>query len=63
MADKNYKLSFNMTDGTTQEVQFSVPSGETPKKGIDYFTEADISDIVSAVIAALPVYNGEVAAE
>ena len=26
MADKKYKINFNMTDGTTQSVQFSVPN-------------------------------------
>ena len=34
--------------------------GYTPKKGTDYFTAADKAEMVSAVIAALPVYNGEV---
>ena len=34
--------------------------GYTPVKGVDFFTESDKSDMVSAVIAALPVYNGEV---
>lgn len=34
--------------------------GKTPVKGTDYFTEADKAEMVSAVIAALPVYNGEV---
>ena len=34
--------------------------GKTPVKGVDYYTDADKSDMVQAVIAALPVYNGEV---
>lgn len=34
--------------------------GKTPVKGTDYFTDADKNEIVSAVIASLPVYNGEV---
>lgn len=33
--------------------------GATPIKGTDYFTEADKAEMVSAVKAALPVYNGE----
>ena len=37
--------------------------GKTPVKGEDYFTEADKTEIVSAVISALPIYNGEVVAE
>ena len=33
--------------------------GKTPVKGTDYFTPADKAEMVTAVIAALPVYNGE----
>lgn len=36
--------------------------GYTPIKGTDYFTEADKAEMVSAVISALPIYNGEVVA-
>lgn len=36
-------------------------SGEfTPVKGTDYFTDAEKTEMVNAVIAALPVYSGEV---
>lgn len=34
--------------------------GKTPEKGVDYYTTADKAEIVSAVIAQLPIYNGEV---
>lgn len=34
--------------------------GYTPVQGVDYFTEADKAEMVSAVISALPQYNGEV---
>lgn len=34
--------------------------GYTPQKGVDYYTAADKQEMVNAVIAALPVYNGEV---
>lgn len=34
--------------------------GYTPVKGTDYYTEEDKTEIVNAVIVALPVYNGEV---
>ena len=34
--------------------------GYTPVKGVDYYTEADKQEIVAAVVAALPVYAGEV---
>lgn len=36
--------------------------GYTPVKYKDYFTEDDKAEMVSAVIAELPVYNGEVVA-
>ena len=35
-------------------------AGATPVKGTDYFTAADKTEMVNAVIAALPVYAGEV---
>lgn len=34
--------------------------GYTPVKGKDYFTEPDKAEMVSSVIAALPVYDGSV---
>ena len=34
--------------------------GKTPVKGTDYFTEADKTEMVSSVIAALPKYTGGV---
>ncbi len=34
--------------------------GYTPQKGIDYYTDADKAEMVAAVLAALPTYNGEV---
>ena len=34
--------------------------GVTPVVGVDYWTEADRAEIVQDVLAALPVYNGEV---
>ena len=37
-------------------------TGYTPQKGIDYYTDADKQEMVNAVIAALPVYDGEVEA-
>ncbi len=35
-------------------------NGYTPVKGTDYWTDGDKTEMVDAVIAALPVYNGEV---
>ena len=43
--------------------EFDGADGYTPQKGVDYWTEADKEEMVTAVIAALPVYNGEVIAE
>lgn len=42
---------------------FDGKDGKTPVKGTDYFTEADKTEMVNAVIVALPKYNGEVIAE
>ena len=39
---------------------FKGDPGKTPVKGTDYFTAADKTEMVNAVIAALPVYAGEV---
>ena len=40
--------------------EFDGADGKTPIKGTDYYTEADKTEIVNAVITALPVYDGEV---
>jgi hypothetical protein len=37
--------------------------GRTPVKGVDYFTEADKIELANAVLAMIPIYNGEVIAE
>lgn len=37
--------------------------GYTPIKGVDYFTEKDKEEMVTMVVAALPVYDGEVVTE
>lgn len=41
-------------------VSFFIKHGRTPKNGVDYFTPADKQDMINSVIAALPVYGGEV---
>lgn len=33
MADKNYKLTFEMSDGTEKSVNFTAPQGEKGDKG------------------------------
>jgi hypothetical protein len=52
----------NGKDGTNGTNGKDGADGYTPVKGKDYFTEVDKSEMVSAVIAKLPVYDGEVVA-
>lgn len=63
----NVKFSDNQTFQQKYDSgQLTGPAGEpgedgyTPKKGVDYYTDADKQEMVQSVIAALPVYNGEV---
>lgn len=44
------------TDNTTSE--FTVQHGHTPEKGVDYFTEDDKTEMVNAVLEALPAAEG-----
>ena len=60
-------VTVTKTDGTTSTFIVKNGSkgsqgdpGKTPVKGTDYFTPADKEELVSALIDALPVYNGEV---
>lgn len=46
--------------GPTGENGKDGADGYTPVKGKDYFTESDKAEMVSSVIAALPVYDGSV---
>ena len=50
-AGENGKDGANGKDGV---------DGYTPVKGKDYFTDSDKAEMVSSVIAALPVYDGSV---
>ena len=50
----------NGKDGTNGTNGKDGVDGYTPVKGKDYFTETDKAEIVSSVIAALPVYDGSV---
>lgn len=49
-----------LTPGPQGEPGKNGTDGKTPVKGVDYFTEADKAELVNSVVAALPVYNGEV---
>jgi hypothetical protein len=60
-------ITITLSNGTT--ATFTVKNGgkgsagepgKTPEKGTDYFTPADKNEMVNAVIAALPKYNGGV---
>jgi len=74
MADKNYELTFALSDGSKKSVQFTAPQGPqgpqgtpgstgedgyTPQKGVDYFTDADKDELVAAVLGALPAAEEE----
>ena len=52
----------NGKDGTNGTNEKDGVDGYTPVKGKDYFTETDKAEIVSSVIAALPIYDGSVTA-
>lgn len=39
MADKKYKLNFEMSDGSVQSVEFTVPQGDNGKSAYDYAKE------------------------
>ena len=53
MADKTYKLNFELTDGTTKSVQFTAPQGEKGDKGDtgDAGTNATITGATATVDA------------
>lgn len=46
--------------GATGAAGAAGADGYTPVKGTDYFTSADKTEMVNAVIAALPKYDGSV---
>lgn len=58
-------LRVRQADGTWAEIPAIIgpqgpagADGKTPVKGVDYFTEAEKSDMVNDVLAALPVWEG-----
>lgn len=50
MAEKRYKVKFYFRDGTSQSIEIAIPSGYTPEKGKDYFTEEDKAELVRYVV-------------
>jgi hypothetical protein len=56
VADKTYRLRFELSDGTAQTLDFVVPQGE---KGDAYIlTESDKREIADSVLEALPKWTG-----
>ena len=51
-------LKIKNADG--EWVDIPAIKGDTPIKGIDYFTEEDKQEMIDSVLASLPIYNGEV---
>ena len=51
MADKNYRLSFGMSDGTTQSVEFSVPYDDTGE--IPAYWQTELDEGVAAINTAM----------
>lgn len=59
MADKKYQIDFEMTDGSTQSVEFTVPQGEKGDPGDDYvLTEADKQEIAELAAPLVDVPEG-----
>ena len=54
------KSTFKVQNGSKGSTGATGADGKTPVKGTDYWTEADKAEMVSDVIAALPVYDGSV---
>ena len=57
------KTTFSVTNGKDGEKGADGKDGAdgyTPVRGTDYWTDADKAEMMSAVISALPVYDGEV---
>ena len=57
---RTFAFTFKNLKGASGSNGKDGADGKTPVKGTDYFTAADKAEMVNAVIAALPVYAGEV---
>lgn len=55
-----YVGSGDMPEGYNVQIDPDGDLSMIPVRGVDYWTETDKSEIVSDVLAALPIYNGEV---
>lgn len=56
-------VSTSLTDGNATDGSGEMDITITPTKGIDYFTEEDISEMINEVLARLPYYDGSVSIE
>ena len=54
VTDINGTTNFDIRDGIDGK------DGYTPIKGVDYYTDAEQQEMVNRVLAALPVYGGEI---
>lgn len=54
ITDANGTKTVNIMDGADGQAGASGSDGYTPRKGVDYFTEADKEELVASVLAALP---------
>lgn len=51
-------VNFGPIEGPAGPQGETGPAGYTPQKGVDYFTEADKTEIINSVLSALPVWSG-----
>ena len=55
-----YVGSGDMPEGYNVQIDPDGDLSMIPVRGVDYWTETDKTEIISDVLAALPIYNGEV---
>ena len=50
----------NAGTSNAAQLEFGIPKGDTPVRGVDYWTDADQRQIVSETVAAIPVASASV---
>ena len=50
----------NVGTASAAQLKFGIPKGDTPVRGVDYWTDADQRQIVSDTVAAIPVASASV---
>ena len=53
-----HRITITDANGTKTVDVLNGADGKTPVKGTDYYTDADKSEMVNSVLAALPTWNG-----